>query len=284
MDGTGWTTQVETGVAATALSVDWSTRLAGLRLKLGASVAGLGTGGLNVFADASTRVTEHTVAGANLMIPIGGGIVLKIYSDRLGQKIQLPIMLSLDNDPTIIFCTTVLPAAGYTLLHHFYLLPKKKARITSRIKDLRKQHADYLAQKRQEALDSVMVMERNVASKVQQERSRQGLVILDAKYGLSTAFSNKATREILDDEGLPVVIDVTVPLQALVQNSKLYVPGGRAKHNILGFYVSIFDRAVLIPGPLYGRNEKVACTLPLPRDRARGHGRRCGSFACSGTL
>lgn len=39
-------------------------------------------------------------------------------------------------------------------------------------------------------------------------------------------------------EGEEEVIDVTVPVQALVQDGRLYIPGGKGKHNIIGFYVS----------------------------------------------
>jgi hypothetical protein len=47
-----------------------------------------------------------------------------------------------------------------------------------------------------------------------------GLVIIDAKYG---------PKESEDDAAKGLVLDVTIPLQALVNNSQLYVPGGRSK-------------------------------------------------------
>lgn len=50
--------------------------------------------------------------------------------------------------------------------------------------------------------------------------SRPGLVIVDARYG-PTEYGDDAV------EGLDV--DVTIPLQALVNNSQLYIPGGRSK-------------------------------------------------------
>jgi DnaJ family protein C protein 11 len=34
------------------------------------------------------------------------------------------------------------------------------------------------------------------------------------------------------------IADVTIPVQALVNNSHLFIPGGRPKFNLLGFYVS----------------------------------------------
>lgn len=31
---------------------------------------------------------------------------------------------------------------------------------------------------------------------------------------------------------------MTIPVQALVQDGRVYIPGGKGKHNIIGFYVS----------------------------------------------
>lgn len=102
----------------------------------------------------------------------------------------------------------------------------------SRIKELREEHAEYIAQKREEAENAVLLMGRNAASLAAKEKERGGLVILSAQYGPASAFSSKG---VADDDA---VIDVTIPLQALVQNSKLYIPGGRNKFNLMGFWVS----------------------------------------------
>lgn len=102
----------------------------------------------------------------------------------------------------------------------------------SRIQELREEHAEYIAQKKQEAENAVLLMGRNVSSLAAKEKERGGLVVLSAQYGPSSAFSSKGVKQ---DEA---VIDVTIPIQALVQNSKLYIPGGRNKFNLMGFWVS----------------------------------------------
>lgn len=53
-----------------------------------------------------------------------------------------------------------------------------------------------------------------------------GLIILHADYGLETSFTDRGIKENEDEED---VIDVTIPIQALVSNSKLVIPGGRSK-------------------------------------------------------
>lgn len=91
-------------------------------------------------------------------------------------------------------------------------------------------------------------MARSVALKITAEREKQGLIIISAQYGLASAFTDRgvrATRTRKPDTGREtgeqnghtieeveeeeVVVDVTVPVQGLVVDSKLYIPGGRGK-------------------------------------------------------
>lgn len=86
----------------------------------------------------------------------------------------------------------------------------------------------------------MLLMGRSVASLAAKEKEKGGLVILSAWYGPISAFSDRGVR---DNDA---VIDVTIPVQALVQNSKLYIPGGRNKFNLMGFW-----------DPCIGENKKL---------------------------
>ena len=115
-----------------------------------------------------------------------------------------------------------------------------------RVRELRSEHLDYIAQKKSEAQGAIVVMERQTALKTAEERERKGaspraklahqksmtipplgLIILSADYGLASSFTDRGKREQADDE--EVVIDVTIPVQALVQDSRLYIPSRRSK-------------------------------------------------------
>jgi DnaJ family protein C protein 11 len=125
-----------------------------------------------------------------------------------------------------------------------------------RVRELRHEHADYIAQKRAEAHEAILLLERPTAQRVTAEREKDGLIIISAHYGRATNFSDRGIRlgggsgtgvnqngripvqpshsaehgeESLHSEEEEVVVDVTVPVQALVQDSRLYIPGGRAK-------------------------------------------------------
>ena len=50
-------------------------------------------------------------------------------------------------------------------------------------------------------------------------RSREGLVVLEASYGPTDP----------DPEARALIVDVTVAIQALVHRSQLYIPGHRSK-------------------------------------------------------
>jgi DnaJ family protein C protein 11 len=80
-------------------------------------------------------------------------------------------------------------------------------------------------------------MSRSADSKLAAERGKNGLIILEANYGLASAFTDKGIQHPDEDEhGGPMIIDVTVPLQVLVQDSRVTIPGGRGKYDLLGFY------------------------------------------------
>lgn len=73
-------------------------------------------------------------------------------------------------------------------------------------------------------------------------RITPGLIVISAHYGLASSFTERGiiVSEKIDQEGEGEIIDVTIPVQALVQDGRLYIPGGKGKHNIIGFYVSFF--------------------------------------------
>lgn len=54
-----------------------------------------------------------------------------------------------------------------------------------------------------------------------------GLVIVSAHYGLTSAFTPLGMREIEGEEDK--IADVTIAVQALVQNGHLHIPAGRPK-------------------------------------------------------
>ncbi|GFZ49378.1 hypothetical protein JCM24511_07498 [Saitozyma sp. JCM 24511] len=257
-NGSGWTVETQAGIIANHISADWSTRLLGVRVKIGAA---LGTdSGINAFVDGEGKVTASARVGCVVQADLGGGVTMRWRFSRLGQSISVPILLSHNLNPYVVLCSTVIPAASYAALYHLYLLPRKRRRIAERVRELRHEHADYIAQKRAEAHEAILLLERPTAQRVAAEREKDGLIIISAHYGRATNFSDRGIRlgcgvgtgvnengripvplshpaehgEESHPEEEEVVVDVTVPVQALVQDSRLYIPGGRAKDPCIG--------------------------------------------------
>ncbi|PIL27686.1 hypothetical protein GSI_10839 [Ganoderma sinense ZZ0214-1] len=74
--------------------------------------------------------------------------------------------------------------------------------------------------------ETISLLQDTAIRHMRAEEACDGLVILDARYGPSE--QDEGT------EGLDV--DVTIPMQALVNSSQLYIPGKRSKAGIPGFY------------------------------------------------
>ncbi|WRT68254.1 uncharacterized protein IL334_005230 [Kwoniella shivajii] len=232
-DGSGWTIQTTAGLASSRIATDWSTKIpGGVKLKFGVE-AGLNSSPA-LFINAEGKLTENVRGGIILQCEIGGGIIMKFKMNRLGQRISLPVLLSERLSPTILFFSTIIPAATYMGAYRYVILPRKKRRLRERIQELREENKDFIGQKKAEALDAVSLMEREIEKKVKAERDRNGLIIVSAQYGLSSSFTSRGIKESEKDE--EEIIDVTVPIQALVQDGKLYIPGGKGKFNIIGFW------------------------------------------------
>jgi DnaJ family protein C protein 11 len=71
---------------------------------------------------------------------------------------------------------------------------------------------------------------RSLVEQIKEREGPQGLIILDARYGL-LASSSTTTNENLNK-----IIDVTVPLQILVKDSTLRIGTTVSKSNLTGFY------------------------------------------------
>jgi hypothetical protein len=68
---------------------------------------------------------------------------------------------------------------------------------------------------------------RSIVEQIKDKEGLQGLIILDARYGQLTSTINENSIKI---------IDVTVPLQALVKDSTLKIGTTVSKSNLTGFY------------------------------------------------
>ncbi|KAK0546126.1 hypothetical protein OC846_005406 [Tilletia horrida] len=258
----GWTVQSTLNEFDSSVGGEYATKVLGGTVKVRAGV-GLGLGsGINAFTSAERRITENTrlTLGVNCGIP-AGGVTLRVKVQRLGQKINVPILISPYFRSDLVVFITVVPAVAYTALHYGYLVPTKRKRISKKVAELRSESRDLIEERYRAAVDAKALLREQARKRATTERNRGGLVIVEAWYGarssfpaprdaspeelLDLAWSARAGQQApapelgtegIDIESLPPVWDVTVALQNLVNNGQLIIPGGRPKYGINGFF------------------------------------------------
>lgn len=81
-------------------------------------------------------------------------------------------------------------------------------------------------ERRREAMNAQEVL-RSMVEQIKEQEGPQGLIILEGLYGHLLSRTTESSLKI---------IDVTVPLQALVKNSTLKIDTTTSKSNLTGFY------------------------------------------------
>uniref|UniRef100_A0AAZ3RNU4 J domain-containing protein n=1 Tax=Oncorhynchus tshawytscha TaxID=74940 RepID=A0AAZ3RNU4_ONCTS len=176
---------------------------------------------------AERKISRHSVLGATVSVGVPQGVSLKIKLNRASQTYFFPIHLTDQLLPSAVFYATVGPLVFYLAIQRLVIRPYVRAQKEQDLEKHRESSASDIARKRQEA-ESVLLMQESVRRIIETEESKMGLIILNAWYGkFVTDNSQKHERA--------KVIDVTVPLQCLVKDSKLILTEA-TKSGLPGFY------------------------------------------------
>ncbi|KAH8682266.1 hypothetical protein BX600DRAFT_430150 [Xylariales sp. PMI_506] len=148
---------------------------------------------------------------------------VSLYWSRLGQRFSLPFLICPGSARSLrmLFWTTCVPVlslVAWELVEYYRRLVAYRCQ-------LRDKHQRIQA-RRAEADDLTLLMSTNVDSRQDVERTKRGLVVLSAKYGVKTGGS----------WALEEVADVTTAVAALVDNGSLRISPEIDKSNILGFW------------------------------------------------
>uniref|UniRef100_A0A3B3Y100 DnaJ homolog subfamily C member 11 n=1 Tax=Poecilia mexicana TaxID=48701 RepID=A0A3B3Y100_9TELE len=177
---------------------------------------------------AERKISRHSVVGATVSVGVPQGVSLKIKLNRASQTYFFPIHLTDQLLPSAVFYATVGPLVFYLAIQQLVIRPYVRAQKEQELEKQRESSASNIAKKKQEAEAAVLLMQESVRRIIEAEESRMGLIILNAWYGkFVTDNSRKHERA--------KVIDVTVPLQCLVKDSKLILTEA-SKSGLPGFY------------------------------------------------
>lgn len=173
------------------------------------------------------KVSTHSRLGAKIIVGVPMGVSLKIKLVRANQVFLFPIHLSQEICPQAILYGTLAPVAIYFLVKAIIVTPLVKKQMESELQKQREAHKAERERKKKEAETEIRLMQDLVQRNREYEASRQGLIIEKAWFG-------KLVSDISDD-GQDNVIDVTIPLQCQVKESKLLLTDV-PKASLPGFY------------------------------------------------
>ncbi|KAM8791342.1 dnaJ homolog subfamily C member 11 [Rhynchonycteris naso] len=177
---------------------------------------------------AERKISRHSVLGAAVSIGVPQGISLKVKLNRASQTYFFPIHLTDQLLPSAVFYATVGPLVLYFATHRLVIRPYLRAQKEKELEKQRESTATDILQKKQEAEAAVRLMQESVRRIIEAEESRMGLIIVNAWYGKFVNDKSKKSEKVK-------VIDVTVPLQCLVKDSKLILTEA-SKAGLPGFY------------------------------------------------
>ncbi|RDD39395.1 DnaJ-like protein subfamily C member 11 [Trichoplax sp. H2] len=175
---------------------------------------------------AETKVTKHSLLSAAVSVSVPRGITLKLKVTRGTQTYKLPIYLSEEVDRTIVFYATVVPLLTYWTVQSLIIKPFIARMKREEDKYNAETRAETRRKAKREAESAIKLMEESYNRSVDSERSKGGLIIVRAWFGKLLSSSR---------EDINKIIDVTIPLQCQVKDSRLIIPEGE-KNEILGFY------------------------------------------------
>ncbi|GLB39157.1 putative protein with domain of unknown function (DUF3395) [Lyophyllum shimeji] len=204
------------------LVAEWGVTFAELGVQLKVALE-LGLEGLGcVYTGKWSPRPATSFAVASHLHPTG--VVFRLDAAYYEQQITMPIVLSTEYSPGPALFTAVLPSTAFVLGYHYIIKPRRRKQRLASIRAARQALEEETGMGRER--EAVAGLLKDAARKSKQtETSKGGLVILEASWGSSEK----------EDGARDLVMDVTVPLQALVHSSQLYIPSDRTKSNIRGF-------------------------------------------------
>ncbi|XP_067005010.1 dnaJ homolog subfamily C member 11 isoform X3 [Anabrus simplex] len=201
-----------------------------------------GTFGAVLEYGAEKKVSQHSSVAAAVSLGVPSGIILRVKLSRASQTYSFPIHLSEEILPSPVFYATVTPILVWAIVKKLVIDPMVRDQKERDKEKQRETNKNRMAEKKREAQAAVNLMRATFARVRSDEEAKKGLVIVKALYGrlLTVAsLSNPPASSEGEGEDAPAqqdeVIDVTIPLQCLVKDSKLVLHES-SKSQLPGFY------------------------------------------------
>lgn len=176
------------------------------------------------------RVGEYTTVGLGVGIA-HTGVHMTVSWNRLGQGFNIPIVLCPANEANqdaAVFATLA-PWLAYCAIEFGYIRPRdrknRRQAAARRHNELKK----LIPQKRAESQEAIELMADQVQRRQAREARQDGLVITKAEYGYVPSTSKKLRAKFPESR----LIDVTIPVAAMVDQGQLGIPSNTVKVSVL---------------------------------------------------
>lgn len=204
----------------------------------------LGTFGAIAEYGAEKKVSKNSSVSAAVMLGVPSGVILKLKWTCSTQTIVVPIHLCEEVMPSPVFYATVVPIVSWLILKKLVLDPIARERSERERQRSMEANFERLQEMQRQARATVELMRETYSRIRSDEEKKKGLVILRALYGKlpAGATSHEVEAEPTGDAASPEspsayseVIDVTIPVQCLVKDSRLELLEA-SKADLAGFF------------------------------------------------
>ncbi|XP_059062994.1 dnaJ homolog subfamily C member 11 [Achroia grisella] len=241
-----------------------------------------GTFGAIAEYGAEKKVSQNSSVSAAVMLGVPSGVMLKLKWTCSTQTIVVPIHLCEEVIPSAVFYATVVPVVSWLVLKKLILDPiAREKQERERQRSMEANH-ERLQEMQREARATVELMKETYSRIKNDEEKKKGLVIIRALYGkLPSGASSHDIPEPTGDSISPEspspyseVIDVTIPLQCLVKDTRLELLAA-CKSELPGFFDPCAGEDKHLTVQYYFHNNLHCCTvtdkqaLVLPRNNHR---------------
>ncbi|KAJ8960802.1 hypothetical protein NQ318_020098 [Aromia moschata] len=152
---------------------------------------------------------------------------------RASQTYSFPIHLCEEIMPAPVFYATIVPLVAYVVVKKGLVEPILREEKSKKVEKQKQDNYNKLLEKRREAMAAQDLMMATYDRIREEETRKKGLVVVKAVYG--RLFAEASGQGQGDMELSNEVLDVTVPVQCLVKDSKLTIHD-RTKSELPGFF------------------------------------------------
>ncbi|KAK5581141.1 hypothetical protein RB653_001169 [Dictyostelium firmibasis] len=149
------------------------------------------------------------------------------------QSLEIPIPIYADISLTTSLVFFTLPAVTLSLIKLLVVKPLMKKKEQRKILEKKEKYAEQSRKAKRKAEMDIKLVQQLVENKVLKEKTKNGLIIQEAIYG---KLDEKIDHLDPFSVEFPPTIDVTIPLQYLVEDSKLVLHSNNKKSDLLGFW------------------------------------------------